>query len=76
MPNIQGAILRSDASHGYPLCVMDSIEVTIQRTGAATAVAAKYLARADSSTVTICGVGNQGRIQLKAIVGTLPIQLV
>ena len=74
MPNIQGAILLSDASHGYPLCVMDSMEVTIQRTGAATAVAAKYLARADSSTVTICGVGNQGRVQLRAIAGTLPIR--
>ncbi len=74
MPNIQGIILLSDATHGYPLCVMDSMEVTIQRTGAATAVAAKYLARPDSTICTICGVGNQGRIQLKAIASVLPIQ--
>jgi ornithine cyclodeaminase/alanine dehydrogenase len=74
MPNIQGIILLSDATHGYPLCVMDSMEVTIQRTGAATAVAAKYLARPDSSICTICGAGNQGRIQLKAVASVLPIR--
>ncbi len=74
MPNIQGAILLCDASHGYPLCVMDSMEVTIQRTGAATAVAAKYLARPDSATATICGAGNQGPIQLKSIARVLPIR--
>jgi len=34
---------------------MDSIEITIQRTGAATAVAAKYLARTDSKSATVCG---------------------
>jgi len=76
MPNIQGVILLSDATHGYPLCLMDSMEVTIQRTGAATAVAAKYLARPDSTICTICGVGNQGRVQLKAIASVLPIQKV
>jgi ornithine cyclodeaminase/alanine dehydrogenase-like protein (mu-crystallin family) len=37
------------------LALMDSIEITIQRTGAATAVAAKYLARPESETLTICG---------------------
>src|ERR1035438_3741433 len=74
MPNIQGVILLCDATHGYPLCVMDSMEVTIQRTGAATAVAAKYLARPDSSVCTICGAGNQGRVQMKAIASVLPIR--
>ncbi|HWF66485.1 MAG TPA: ornithine cyclodeaminase family protein [Acidobacteriaceae bacterium] len=76
MPNIQGVILLSDGANGYPLCIMDSIEVTMKRTGAATAVAAKYLARPESSICTICGLGNQGRIQLKAIVSTLPIKTV
>src|SRR5205085_5960835 len=59
LPNIQGLIFLSDATNGCPLCVMDSIEVTIQRTGTATAVAAKYLARPESSIVTVCGLGNQ-----------------
>lgn len=67
LPLIQGVIILCDAGNGYPLALMDSIEITIQRTGAATAVAAKYLARANSKVVTICGCGNQGRISLEAV---------
>ena len=67
LPLIQGVIVLCDAENGYPLAVMDSIEITIQRTGAATAVAAKCLARPDSQTLTICGCGNQGRVSLKAL---------
>ncbi|HEV8539367.1 MAG TPA: ornithine cyclodeaminase family protein [Bacteroidota bacterium] len=67
LPTIQGLILVCDAVTGYPLAVMDSIEITIQRTGAATAVAVKYLAGKDAEIVTICGAGNQGRIQLSAL---------
>jgi ornithine cyclodeaminase/alanine dehydrogenase len=67
MPNIQGIIMLCDGENGYPLAIMDSIEITILRTGAATAVAAKYLARDDAKVATICGCGNQGRIQLKSL---------
>src|SRR5262249_21728990 len=76
LPMIQGVIVLCDAKNGYPLAVMDSIEITIQRTGAATAVAAKYLARADSRTATICGCGNQGRVSLRALKSVLPIERV
>jgi alanine dehydrogenase len=67
LPTIQGIIVLCDAEHGSPLAVMDSIAITNLRTGAATAVAAKYLARSEASVVTICGCGNQGRIQLQAL---------
>jgi alanine dehydrogenase len=67
MPTIQGIVLLCDAENGYPLALLDSIEITIRRTGAATAVAAKYLARQDARVVAICGCGNQGRIQLEAL---------
>jgi alanine dehydrogenase len=67
LPLIQGVIVLCDGEDGRPLAVMDSMEITIIRTGAATGVAAKYLARSDSTTVTICGCGNQGRISLRAI---------
>jgi alanine dehydrogenase len=67
LPTIQGAILLFDAGSGVPLALLDSIEITIKRTGAATAVAARYLARPDSRTVTICGCGAQGRAQLEAV---------
>ncbi|HLW52899.1 MAG TPA: ornithine cyclodeaminase family protein [Candidatus Angelobacter sp.] len=74
MPNIQGLILLADARNGYPLAVMDSIEITVLRTGAATAVAAKFLARAGSQVATICGCGNQGRVQLRALATVFPLR--
>ena len=46
---------------------MDSMEITTIRTGAATGVAAKYLARPDARTVTIVGCGNQGKVSLRAL---------
>lgn len=67
LPTIQGVIVLCDAGNGTPLAVMDSRDITSLRTAAATAVAAKFLARQDSRTITICGCGNQGRIQLKAL---------
>src|SRR5882724_3537266 len=76
LPTIQGVVVLSDGENGYPLALMDSIEITIQRTGAATGVAAKHLAKSDSKTVTICGCGNQGRISLRALTKVLPIEKV
>ena len=76
LPTIQGIVLLFDAESGVPLAALDSIEITILRTGAATAVAAKRLARPDSRTVTVAGCGEQGRVQLAAILGVLPIERV
>ena len=73
-PAIQGLLVLCDAGTGYPVAVMDSIEITIQRTGAATAVAAKHLAREDSRVATICGCGNQGAVQLRALTRVLPLE--
>jgi alanine dehydrogenase len=67
LPTIQGVIVLCDAGNGTPLAVMDSRDITSLRTAAATAVAAKFLARKDSRTITICGCGNQGRVQLRAL---------
>jgi alanine dehydrogenase len=67
LPTIQGVLILCDGEKGSPLAVMDSRDITSLRTGAATAVAAKYLARQDSRTATICGCGKQGRIQVKAL---------
>jgi ornithine cyclodeaminase/alanine dehydrogenase len=67
LPNIQGIIMLCDADNGYPLALMDSIDITIKRTGAATAVAVKHLARREAKVLTICGCGNQGRISVRAI---------
>jgi alanine dehydrogenase len=74
LPAIQGVIVLCDGADGRPLAVMDSIEVTIRRTAAATAVAARWLARPDSRVVTLCGCGRQGRAQLRALVRVLPLR--
>ena len=66
-PTIQGVIVLYDADNGRLLAVLDSMEITIRRTAAATAVAAKYLARQNSSVATICGCGEQARAQLRAL---------
>jgi len=76
LPTIQGVIMLADAATGVPLAILDSIEVTVLRTAAATAVAAKYLARRDSRTATIVGCGRQGVAQLAALVRVLPIERV
>lgn len=73
LPLIQGIIVLCDGENGYPLAVMDSTEITILRTGAATAVAARYLARPDSKVATICGCGNQGRVSLRALMKVRPL---
>jgi len=67
LPTIQGAIVLYDADNGRLLAVLDSMEITLKRTAAATAVAAKYLARKNSAVATICGCGEQGRAQVRAL---------
>jgi ornithine cyclodeaminase/alanine dehydrogenase-like protein (mu-crystallin family) len=67
LPTIQGAVYLADASNGRPLALLDSAEITLQRTGAATAVAARYLVRKEATIATICGCGVQGGIQFAAL---------
>lgn len=74
LPTIQGVLVLSHAEHGYPLAVMDSSEITVKRTGAATAVAAKHLARPDASLATLCGCGSQARTQLQALAAVRPLR--
>jgi alanine dehydrogenase len=76
LPTIQGVILLFDGENGCPLAVMDSIEITLLRTAAATGVAAKYLARPEAQVATICGCGNQGRVHLRALTHVRPIRRV
>ena len=76
LPTIQGTIVLADAANGTPLAVIESGSVTALRTGAATAVAAKFLARPDARTATIVGCGVQGETQLAAITAVLPLQRV
>src|SRR5215510_7317084 len=76
LPAIQGVIVLYDADNGRTLAVLDSMEITLKRTAAATAVAAKYLARKNSSVAAICGCGEQGRAHLRALSLMFPLRKV
>jgi len=76
LPYIAGLVILNDAETGMPLAVMDCTWITAQRTGAATAVAAKYLARPESETVGILGCGVQGRSNLEALKVLFPLKKV
>ena len=73
LPYISGLLILNDPETGVPLVVMDCGWITARRTGAATAVAAKYLARTNSSTVGILACGVQGRTNLEALRAILPL---
>ncbi len=73
LPTIQGAVLLCDGETGSLLAIMDSIEVTLRRTAAATALAARFLARPESRRLLVCGCGEQGTAQLAALAAVLPI---
>lgn len=76
LPRIQGLIVLSDVATGYPLAVMDSIEITVLRTAAATAVAVRHLARANARVVTIAGCGRQAAAQLTGVAGVRQLERV
>ncbi|MGA2630000.1 MAG: ornithine cyclodeaminase family protein [Terriglobia bacterium] len=67
LPYISGLLILNDPETGFPIAVMDCTWITAQRTGAATALAAKYLARMESRTVGIVACGVQGRSNLAAL---------
>lgn len=73
LPTIQGAILLADGESGCLLAILDSIEITLRRTAAATALAARYLARPDSRTILLCGCGGQASAQLEALADLFPL---
>ena len=67
LPYISGLLILNDPDTGVPTAVMDCTWITAMRTGAATAVAAKYLARRESTRLGIVACGVQGRSNLEAL---------
>ena len=63
LPTIQGLVALYDGDDGRPLAVMDSIEVTALRTAAATAVAARVLARSDAGRSPCAAAEPRARIR-------------
>ena len=67
LPYIMAEMFLIDPDSGALRAVLDAGYITDLRTGAATAVAAKYLARKDPGSIAIIGAGAQGRMQLRAL---------
>lgn len=76
LPYISGLLILNDPESGVPLAVMDCTWITAKRTGAATAIAAKHLARPDSASVGIVACGTQGRSNLEALACLFKLQKV
>ncbi|HEY5981972.1 MAG TPA: ornithine cyclodeaminase family protein [Anaerolineales bacterium] len=76
LPYISGLLILNDVETGIPYAVMDCTWITAYRTGAASAVAAKYLARKESATIGILACGVQGRTNLEAMACTFKLKKV
>ena len=72
LPYITGLLILNDPDTGVPVAVMDASWITAERTGAATALAARHLARRASAVMAILGCGVQGRSNLRALLCVLP----
>lgn len=67
LPTVMATVVLLDPKNGTPLAIMDGTLITRLRTGAAGGIAAKYLAREDSSIIAMIGAGVQARTQLLAL---------
>ncbi|KPJ78675.1 MAG: hypothetical protein AMJ54_02650 [Deltaproteobacteria bacterium SG8_13] len=76
LPYITGLLIFNDIRTGVPLAVMDCTWITGMRTGAATALSARYLARPDSKRVGVLGCGVQGRTNVEALKVLFPLKQV
>ena len=74
LPTVSGLLLLNNPETGLPLAVMDAGWITAKRTAAASALAARYLARPDAKTLGILGCGVQARSHVEALVCLFPIQ--
>jgi len=74
LPTIQGALLLCDAADGSLLAIMDSIEITLRRTAAASVLAAQLLALPRPEAFTICGCGAQGRAHAEAFTAAFALR--
>lgn len=72
LPTISGLVILNDPETGLPRAVMDCTWITAKRTGAASAVAGKYLARTDAEVLAIIGCGVQGRSHTEALLVQFP----
>jgi ornithine cyclodeaminase/alanine dehydrogenase len=76
LPYISGLVIFNDFATGLPLAVMDCVWITAKRTGAASAISARHLARPESSVMGMLGCGVQGRSHVEAMNVLFPLKKV
>lgn len=76
LPYITGLLILNDPETGLPISVMDCVWITAMRTAAATAVAARQLARPDGTVLGILGCGVQGMTNTEALNVLFPLERV
>lgn len=75
-PGLNGSYLLSSAKTGKPLLQLDANELTPRRTAAASALASRYLSRADSKTLLMMGAGRMAHALIDAHRAVRPIDSV
>lgn len=73
LPAVVATYVLVSQETGMPLALMGATYLTAVRTGAASAVATRYMARAGSTTVGLVGAGVQAVFQLEAVAGVLAV---
>ncbi|MFW3613219.1 ornithine cyclodeaminase family protein [Billgrantia antri] len=76
LPAIAGVYLLSEGAHGRPLACLDGSELTRRRTAAASALAARELARKDAETLLVVGTGKLAPMVIEAHAAVRPIKRV
>jgi ornithine cyclodeaminase/alanine dehydrogenase-like protein (mu-crystallin family) len=74
LPTLHALVVWIDATTGEPLALLDGATVTAMRTGAASGVATRLLARPDASVLGLIGAGGQAEWQLRAVAAARPIR--
>jgi ornithine cyclodeaminase len=73
-PTVQAVVVWFDATTGTPLALLDGPTVTAMRTGAASGVATRLLARPDAEVLGVIGAGGQAEWQVRAVLAARPIR--
>lgn len=73
LPQINGLVTMLDSDTGLPVAILDGNWITAVRTAGLSAVAAKHMARSDSSTVAFIGCGVQAKSHLRVFAEMFPL---
>jgi ornithine cyclodeaminase/alanine dehydrogenase-like protein (mu-crystallin family) len=74
LPTVQAVVLWLDATTGQPLAVLEGTALTAMRTGAASGVGTRLLARPDASVLAVIGAGGQADWQVRGVCAARPIR--